>query len=261
MTDKRKHLLIPDSHALPGESLRRYDWLGNLILEEMPDVIIDIGDWWDMASLCSYDKGKKSFEGRRYRDDINAGHEADLRSFGAIARYNNTRTKHKKRKYSPLIIRCLGNHEARVLKAVEDSPHLEHTIGMGDFSPRLDLDYKYFDFLKPAIVDGIAYSHFFVSGVMGRPVSSASAMLSKTFMSTSMGHAHTRDFAEGVRADGRRILGLICGAFLDPDHRSSYANPQSQALWWSGVHIKDNVEDGQYDRREISVETLQQRYG
>jgi hypothetical protein len=255
-----KHLLIPDSHALPGEDLRRYDWLGELILEEQPDVIIDIGDWWDMASLCSYDKGTKSFEGRRYKDDILAGHEADRRCFGAISRYNNTRARHKKRKYSPTIIRCLGNHEARINRAVESQPELDGVIGMDDLNPRLDLNYEYYDFLEPAIVDGIAYCHYFVSGVMGRPVSSTQAMITKQFMSCTMGHTHTVGTAEGVRADGQRIRGLWCGAFLDPDHVSTYANPQSQNLWWSGVHIKDDVNDGSYTRREISAQSLKERY-
>ena len=100
-TAMRKHLIIPDSHALPGEDLRRYEWIGELIMEEMPDVIVDIGDWWDMASLCSYDKGTKSFEGRRYKEDVEVGHKAAELAFGPIIKHNNTLARKKKKKYLP----------------------------------------------------------------------------------------------------------------------------------------------------------------
>lgn len=258
----RKHLIIPDAHSMPGEDLRRFDWLGELILEEMPDVIVDIGDWWDMPSLCSYDKGTKSFEGRRYKDDIAAGHEADRRAFGPIVKYNGLRTKHKKRKYEPLLVRTKGNHENRVLRAVEKQPELDGVISMSDFDTRLDLpNVQDVSFLKPIVVDGVAYCHYFVSGVMGRPIGSANVMLAKNFMSSTAGHQHTRDWAEGVRIDGVRMQALICGAFHDIDHTSTYANSQSEGLWWNGLHIKNNVYDGNYDRTEISIEALQRRMG
>ena len=35
-----------------------------------------LGDHWDMASLSSYDKGKRAFENRRYKKDIEAGNVA-----------------------------------------------------------------------------------------------------------------------------------------------------------------------------------------
>ena len=71
-----KHLVIGDSHAKPGISNRRFEWLGKLILDEKPDVIIDIGDFEDMPSLSSYDVGKKSYEGRRYIKDLESAWEA-----------------------------------------------------------------------------------------------------------------------------------------------------------------------------------------
>ena len=63
----KTHLVIPDSHAHPDYSNERYDWLAELILDIKPDVVIDIGDWFDMPSLCSYDRGTKGFEGRRFQ--------------------------------------------------------------------------------------------------------------------------------------------------------------------------------------------------
>ena len=231
-------------------------------MDEMPDVIIDIGDWFDMESLCSYDKGTKSFEGRRYKADIKAGHDAELLAFGPILEYNKRAAANHKVRYTPTILRITGNHEERIQRAVEKQPELDGAIGMQDLRSPLEdlLPITRHDFLTPVLIDGVAYAHYFVSGVMGRPVSSAQAMLSKHHMSCTAGHLHSRDWSEGLRADGTRIQGLICGAYLDPDHRAHYTNQQSQSLWWSGIHVKHRVIQGCYDRQEISVGEMRERY-
>src|SRR5512135_2199363 len=68
-----RHFVIPDTQCKPGVPLDHLTWAGNYCAEKQPDVIIHIGDHWDMPSLSSYDVGKKEFEGRRYVDDIEAG--------------------------------------------------------------------------------------------------------------------------------------------------------------------------------------------
>ena len=45
-----KLLIIPDAHAEPNYDNDRFTWLGNLIFEEKPDVVVCLGDWFDMAS-------------------------------------------------------------------------------------------------------------------------------------------------------------------------------------------------------------------
>ena len=55
----RRHLVIPDSHAMPTHNNDRYEWLGKFIFDIRPDVVIDIGDSADMESLCSWDKDKR----------------------------------------------------------------------------------------------------------------------------------------------------------------------------------------------------------
>ena len=67
-----KHLIIPDTQVKRGVDLSYLEWIGKYIVDKKPDVIVQIGDFADMPSLSSYDVGKKSFEGRRYKDDIEA---------------------------------------------------------------------------------------------------------------------------------------------------------------------------------------------
>ena len=57
----RTHLIIPDPHSHPNHHNKRAEWLGALIADVKPDVVINIGDVADMPSLCSYDKGTKGF--------------------------------------------------------------------------------------------------------------------------------------------------------------------------------------------------------
>src|SRR6056297_2298896 len=71
-----RHMVIPDTQVKPGDSTEHLGWAGKYAVATKPDVIVHIGDHWDMPSLSSYDKGKKSFEGRRYTADIDAGNAA-----------------------------------------------------------------------------------------------------------------------------------------------------------------------------------------
>src|SRR5690606_20662253 len=83
---KRRHLMIPDVQAKPGHDFSFLTAVGNYAAAKKPDAIIQIGDFADMCSLSSYDRGKKAFEGRRYKKDIEASHEAMMKLMTPIAR-------------------------------------------------------------------------------------------------------------------------------------------------------------------------------
>lgn len=72
----KKHLVIPDVQFKPGNDTKFLEAIGNYIVEKRPDVVVNLGDFADMPSLSSYDVGTKSFEGRRYKDDIAASVQA-----------------------------------------------------------------------------------------------------------------------------------------------------------------------------------------
>jgi 3',5'-cyclic AMP phosphodiesterase CpdA len=246
------HLVIPDQHAHPDHANERFEWLGKLIVDLRPDVIVNLGDMADMPSLCSYDKGTKGFEGRRYKKDIEVTLDAQERMFTPIKK-----AKKKRGRY----VFCVGNHEERINRATSADAVLDGTISLDDLHLK-EHGWEVIDFLRPVVVDGIAYSHYFTSGVMGRPVGGenpAKTLLNKQHMSVTAGHTHTLDFASTTTASGQRIMGLVAGAYVD--HESGWNNPQSEALWWSGVVIKRHVEDGSYDPQFVSIEALRKEYG
>ena len=92
-----KHLVIPDTQVKPGDRADHLRWAGEYAAEKKPDVIVHIGDHWDMPSLSSYDVGKKSFEGRRYVNDVEAGINAMHKFLEPIQREQErlVRNKHK----------------------------------------------------------------------------------------------------------------------------------------------------------------------
>ena len=70
------HLVIPDPHVKMGVSNDRLTWAGKFARDTNPDTIICLGDWVNMDSLSHFDRGKKSFEGRRYKKEIDHAEEA-----------------------------------------------------------------------------------------------------------------------------------------------------------------------------------------
>jgi len=70
------HMFIPDIQAKPDVDFTYLKAIGNYMVAKKPDVVVCIGDFADMESLSSYDRGLKSFEGRSYQKDIWAAREA-----------------------------------------------------------------------------------------------------------------------------------------------------------------------------------------
>lgn len=249
------HLVIPDPHAHAEFNNARFDWLAGLIKDVKPDVVINLGDHFDMPSLSGYDKGTKGFEGRRVLKDLNAGLEAHERMWGPVKR---------SKKKLPRRIVLEGNHEHRLKRAVNSSPELEGVLSFDSFGFR-DFydDVVEYNGGTPGVieVDGIHYAHFFISGVLGRPISGehpAYSLLTKQFVSCTAGHVHTTDYCVRTTVTGQRVHGLISGVYQD--YHSDWAG-ESNKLWWKGVVVKRNVEGGTYDPQWISIEELKREYG
>lgn len=248
------HLVIPDAHAKPGTSNTRAEWLGKLINDVRPDVVIDLGDSADFESLSSYDKGKRSFVGRSYRADIDAYLDYQDRLWSTV--------RQAKRRL-PYRVRLIGNHEQRIDRALDASPELVNTISYADLQDDKNYDQVvHYEGNTPGVIeiDGCSYSHYFTSGIMGRPISGEHpgySLVTKKLCSCTAGHAHVFDYCVRQGKD-TKIMGLVAGCFID--YRTGWAG-EVQKLWNSGVAIKRNVYKGQYDLEWVSLEALKKEYG
>jgi hypothetical protein len=252
-----KHMIIPDTQVKPGCPIDHLKWAGQYAAKKKPDVIVHIGDHWDMPSLSHYDKGTKSFEGRRYTKDIAAGIEG-MEAFLAPIRAEQRRLKvNKHKQWNPRLVFTLGNHENRIKRAVESDPKLDGLIGFKDFRLK-EMGWEVVPFLQPIKIDGVMYAHYFASGIMGRPVSSARALLTKKHMSCVMGHVQDREVQFSHQGDGTEITGIFAGIFYQ--HEEDYLNPQTNRSW-RGIWMFHEVEDGSFDQMQVSLKFLRKRYG
>jgi hypothetical protein len=209
-----------------------------------------------MPSLSSYDVGTKSFEGRRYKTDIQAALDGMETLMAPIREYNQRAKRNHRERYSPQLVLTLGNHEQRIKKATNSDPKLDGTLGLHDLQYE-DFGWKVYPFLEVVVIDGIAYSHYFTTGVMGRPCTTAAAQLTKKHMSCIAGHQQGLQIATGHRADGKRLTSIIAGSCYT--HNEDYMGPQGNKHW-RGCLMLHEVNDGEFDLMPISLDYLRKKY-
>jgi hypothetical protein len=256
-TRGKTHLVIPDTQTKPGVPLDHLNWIGQYILDRRPDTIIHLGDHADMPSLSSYDAGKKSFEGRRYRADIEAANQAFDILCEPLEKNNRVNRKSKTKQYKPELHLLLGNHEHRINRAVEDDSKLDGTLSVEDLN-YTSHGWTVHDFLQPVCLDGVWYSHYWANPMSGRPYGgTAATRLKQIGHSFTMGHQQTLDFATRFLPNGQQHCGLIVGAcYL---HREQYLGPQGNNHF-RGIIVKHEVQDGAYDIMVVSLDFLCRKY-
>jgi hypothetical protein len=250
-----KHLFIPDVQAKPGVDLEHLKWIGQYIVDKKPDVIVCIGDFADMESLSSYDKGKKSFEGRRYKADIAAAKKAMDLLLEPLKQLQARNTENHRKQYKPRLVMTLGNHEQRIERVCNDNPELDGVVSYSDLPYE---DWEVHDFLKPVVIDGVLYVHYLANPMSGKPYAgTALNQLVKVGQSFCVGHKQTLDVATRFTISGQQQWGIVAGACYQ--HDEDYKGFQGNAHF-RGVVMLHDVHDGSFDPMIVSLKYLKQRY-
>jgi len=252
----RVHCMIPDCQVTPDTPTDHLTWIGRYIVEQKPDVIVQIGDFADMESLSSY-SSRIEFEGRRYRRDIEAAKAAMERLMAPIEEYNATRRAFKEKQYKPDMHLTLGNHEYRIQRLINDDPRLDGTIGLHELEYERH-GWKVAPFLDVVMIDGVAYSHFFANPGTGKPYGGQSmdTRLKNVGFSFTMGHQQTLMSGQRFLGNGQRIRGLVAGScYLHDEAYRKQSNSE-----WRGIIMKHEVRAGQYDLMEVSLDFLCRKY-
>jgi hypothetical protein len=250
----KRHLLIPDPQVSRGKNIKHIDWAARAIVEYRPDVIVVIGDFWDMPSLSSHAApGSKEMQQQNYRADVDAGNEAFARLCKPMQKVM-AREKGQK-KWKPRCVFTFGNHEHRITRAISQDPRLD-----GAFS--LDhLDTQHFErraFLKIVEIDGIAYSHYFAQPFSGKPISGTIvSRLNNIGKSFTQGHQQGFLYASKQYPDHVKH-GLVAGRFYQ--HSEGYRPPDVQNSEWSGIVVKNEVSRGTYDLMPLSMSYLRRKF-
>lgn len=260
------HVFIPDTQIETGVPMDQLTWVGQYIVDRFagrPNVtIIHAGDHATMASLSSYDKGRRAMEGKRYIDDIEAANEGWALLNAPFEWYNSGKAPgNKSHGYARTLWKpdrhiTLGNHEDRITRAQEADPQAEGAYSLDhlDYARSGWTVHQYQEVLK---LDGVSYSHYFINSANGRPVTGMIETRIK-----SIGTSFTQGHQQGLRAgmidtvDGRR-RGIVAGScYL---HNEVYRGPQGTGEW-RGLLVCHEVCDGDYDLMEVSLNYLCRRY-
>lgn len=231
--------------GVPTDHLRAY---GRYIAAKRPDVVVAIGDWWDFPSLSFHTKpGSLEREGRRYTYDFDAGRRAMDEFMDPIAAAAG---------YSPTLVFTLGNHDILPSRHAAEDARFEGTL-LDPIECLQERGWKVFPFLQPVVIGGVAFCHYFPSGPMGRPITTAPALLRKLHMSAIAGHQQGRDISYGRRADGNTVTGIISGSFYQHDEK--YLSPFANGHW-RGTWFLHEVKDGCFDEMALSVNFLRRKF-
>ena len=204
--------VIPDTQVKGGISLDYIHWIGSYIKRKKPDIIVMIGDWYDMEALSTYDKGQLSAEGKRVKKDIEAGDKA----VEILESYID---------YKPRKVITLGNHEERIDRFVNYNPAFEGFIGTDKLAFH-KYGWEVAKFLQPVNICGINFVHYLQNPMTGKPLGgTALNRLKAVGESFVMGHQQTYDFCQRpLQLSGNHQIGLIVGACYH--HDESYKGVQ-----------------------------------
>jgi len=257
----RKHGIVPDTQAKPGVPLEHMLWAGDYFAEKQPDVIVHVGDHWDMPSLSSYDKGTMAAEGRAYRDDIEAGNLAMDLFMRPIRAAQERQRRHygprSSKVWRPRLVFCLGNHEQRIMRHINANPELRGKLGYHDFN-LVRHGWEVHEFLKPVKIDGISYQHYVPHPNTGKPWGGAAERrLTAIGFSHTAGHEQGKKSAERYLQDGSVHRNLIVGSYYQ--HNEEYKGHMGNHHW-RGIIMKHEVCRGAYDLMEVSMGYLAKRY-
>lgn len=255
-----KLLVIPDTQVRQGVPTDHLEAAGNYIAEHKPDIVVHLGDHYDMPSLNRY-ASKKEIEGQRIMDDIEAGNKAIQKLFKPLHSLQKHQRKNKKKVYKPRLVYLNGNHDpsVRLPRLYEEMPVLEGMIKEPDLI-KLGFTEEH-GFLDIVDIEGIKFSHYFVNPHSAKkaPLSGTiDTMLKNCGFSFIQGHTQTLKLGQHFLADGTQRLGIVAGAFYM--HDESYMGKQGNASHWRGILQLNEVKNGGADICQRSLNYLLRNY-
>jgi len=258
----RKILVIPDTQVEPGVPLEHFTWLGRYIADKGPDVVIHLGDHWDMPSLSMYESSvRKAARGVLKKADIDSGNQA-LELLEAELIKANFQPSEK--------VLLEGNHdgfadEGRVGRYLAEHPQDEGLINRDMFADSW-LGWQRVPFLEPTEIDGVTFCHLFPFSQDGRVTPGAlrmgatSAKVQTKALMTSTVAGHKPGLDQYIHyTPSKTYRGIIAGSFYQ--HSPRFLGP---SRYWRGVLMLHDVRasnPNHFDVMEVSLEYLRRRYG
>lgn len=253
----RRHLLIPDAQVRYGSDTTHIKWAAQAIVEYRPDVIVVIGDWWDLPSLSMHDApGSKEAEGRRVQPDIEAGNDAFELLVGPMQAKRAQLVKNKEKQWNPECHFLFGNHEDRLSRAIFRDPKWEGLLSLNSLKTP---GFERHPFLKIVELDGIKYCHYFPNPFSGRPIG-GTIHNRLSHIGSSFVQGHQQGYMHGSKQYPDHVKhGIVAGRFYL--HHEHYRTEDVQKSEWNGIIVLNQVHNGDFDIMPLRMDYLRKKYG
>lgn len=260
---------IPDAHIRPGQNLRRWEALGNFILERQPNYVVQGGDLFEAEPLYGI-TSKKSWTPKSetvvsVEQELETGVKASELLWGPLNK-QNAKLKAQKRKQIDIESHlCLGNHDARIQHFVRvNLEFFQERWGVDD--PMNDVlnqeDYWTFvhEYQKPIEIEGVLFSHNYTSGTA--TASTLDTILKLTSQSAVGYHSHKGEWTWSQTTTGRPTPIVQSGWFFDPEEGTpNWVGPQGGRNWWNGFVVLNDLDGtGKFDPEFFNTERLIREY-
>jgi hypothetical protein len=252
-------LYIPDTQIKRGVNTDHLEWVANYARDKRFDALVQGGDWFDMTSLSSYDRGKKASHDQYIEDDFDAGNKG-------LERFES-RLVSVARTYDPLRVWTEGNHDGfasgtRIWRHVQEYPNLAKTLTPAKMHWD-KYNWKRVPFLKPYTISGVSFVHYCAlnaNGTVsnGRHGCDAAAQARRMMRSTVSGHRQGIDI-KYLYTPSKIITSVVAGSFYS--HDESYLTLQGKRYWRGVVVLNDVRPSGEFDVMPVSINYLRRKYG
>ena len=252
---------IPDTQVRDGVPTEHLLAAGNYVATHEPDIVVMLGDHWDMPSLNRY-ASKFESEAMRVKNDLKAGNDALDLFMQPIHELNDKRRRHRTKLYRPRLIYITGNHDpqVRLPRMIEDHPILDGYLECDTDKRLMDHGFEVVPFREIINVEGVRISHFFSNPHSAKKAPQGGTidnMLKSSGFSFIQGHTQGMKFGKHYLTDGTKRIGIVAGSFYQ--HDETYMGPQGNKHW-HGIIRLDNLKDGYGDFSEITLDRLMEEY-
>lgn len=252
-----------DGHVAPGQDLRRFDWLGKMIVDIRPDAIWNGGDLATNDSVSFWDIAHA--DRVTLADDVAVVHEAQARMFAPLKALNAQRKKSKHGKLKIHTFLTLGNHEYRLNRKI----NLDET-GIGSVIDPHDL-YGFNKYWKEITewkdyyeYEGVLFTHCPING-RAAPFSGlyrGRHIALQADQSIVYGHTHKMDFTTVglIGNENRTKCTLNMPCFMEQDYVEEYAR-ESTTGWSYGCVVITIHDEGEFTFKWYSMKEMEELYG
>ena len=242
-------LYFTDAHDRVDLPQDRFAWLGKLIADEEPDLVVCGGDLADFDSVNTHARNE-TYEGK-----LKPAFAKDLASL------NNALTLIKSGHSLKIPFHItLGNHEHRIKRFENANPEM---FGILDYAFRdilTEHGWRITNFKHYLNIDGVEFTHAPINA-MGREIggkNAASNVASNSLFDIVYGHTHKREefVAAKLGPDNRAVRAYNGGCFLPADYRMDYAQC-SMNRWDYGCSVIEIWRGRIHSISWISMEELE----